>query len=52
MVLRKPTIDNSVRHIPKIEGTKERDIKPNTKKIFNKRKKMFQKTFKKRLTTS
>ena len=32
MVLRKITIDNSVRYIPKSEQTKERDIKPNTKK--------------------
>ena len=33
MTLRKITIDNSVRHIPKSEQTKERDIKPKTKKI-------------------
>ena len=30
MVLRKITVDNSVRYIPKSEQTKERDIKPNT----------------------
>ena len=28
MVLRKITIDNSVRYVPKIEKTKEREIKP------------------------
>ena len=28
MTLRKITIDNSVRYIPKIEQTKEREIKP------------------------
>ena len=32
MVLRKITIDNSVRYIPKSEQTKEKDIKPKTKK--------------------
>ena len=32
MVLRKITIDNSVRYNPKSEKTKERDIKPITKK--------------------
>ena len=31
MTLRKITIDNSVRCIPKSEQTKERDIKPKTK---------------------
>ena len=30
MTLRKITIDNSVRHIPKSEQTKEREIKPKT----------------------
>ena len=30
MVLRKVTIDNSVRYIPKSEQTKEREIKPET----------------------
>ena len=30
MVLRKITIDNSVRYVPKIEKTKEREIKPKT----------------------
>ena len=30
MVLRKKTVDNSVRYIPKNEQTKERDIKQNT----------------------
>ena len=30
MTLRKITIDNSVRHIPIIEKTKEREIKPKT----------------------
>ena len=30
MTLRKITVDNSVRYIPKIEQTKERDIKPKT----------------------
>ena len=32
MTLRKITIDNSVRYIPKSEQTKERDIKPKTTK--------------------
>ena len=32
MILRKNTIDNSVRYIPKSEQTKERKIIPNTKK--------------------
>ena len=31
MVLRKITIDNSVRYIPVIEKTKEKDIKPKIK---------------------
>ena len=35
MVLRKNTIDNSVRYIPKSEQTKERKIKPNTKKLVH-----------------
>ena len=30
MALRKITIDNSVRYIPKNEKTKEKDIKPKT----------------------
>ena len=30
MVLRKISIDNSVRYIPRNEQTKGRDIKPNT----------------------
>ena len=30
MTLRKKTIDNSVRYIPKSEQTKEKDIKPKT----------------------
>ena len=30
MVLRKITIDNSVRYVPKIEKTNEREIKPKT----------------------
>ena len=30
MTLRKITIDNSVRYIPKSEQTKEKDIKPKT----------------------
>ena len=33
MVLRKTTIDSSVRYIPVSEKTKERDIKPKTKTI-------------------
>ena len=33
MTLRKITIDNSVRYIPKSEQTKERDIKRKTKTI-------------------
>ena len=32
MVLRKITIDNSVRYIPKTEKTKEKEIKPKTVK--------------------
>ena len=32
MVLRKITIDNSVRYIPKSEQTKEKEIKPKTTK--------------------
>ena len=32
MTLRKITIDNSVRYIPKSEQTKEKDIKPKTTK--------------------
>ena len=30
MVLRKITIDNSVRYVPKNEQTKEKEIKPQT----------------------
>ena len=30
MTLRKITVDNSVRYIPKSEQTKEKDIKPKT----------------------
>ena len=30
MVLRKITIDNSVRYVPKYEKTKEREIQPKT----------------------
>ena len=30
MVLRRITVDNSVRYIPKSEQSKEKDIKPNT----------------------
>ena len=33
MTLRKITIDNSVRYIPKSEQIKERDIKPKTRII-------------------
>ena len=33
MTLRKITIDNSVRYIPKSEQTKESDIKPKTRTI-------------------
>ena len=32
MVLRKITVDNSVRYIPKTEQTKEKNIKPKTVK--------------------
>ena len=32
MVLRKITVDNSVRYIPKSEQTKEKEIKPKTTK--------------------
>ena len=32
MVLRKITIDNSVRYVPKTEQTKEKNTKPNTTK--------------------
>ena len=32
MTLRKITIDNSVRYIPKIEQTKEKEIKPKVTK--------------------
>ena len=34
MVLRKKTVDNSVRDIPMTEKTKQTDIKPKTKKWF------------------
>ena len=53
MVLRRITVDNSVRHIPKTEQSKEKDIKPNTiKKNSNPRKqnKIFHKTIKSFLT--
>ena len=33
MTLRKITIDNSVKYIPKREQTKEKEIKPKTKTI-------------------
>ena len=33
MTLRKITIDNSVRYIPKSEQTKEKDFKPKTRKL-------------------
>ena len=33
MTLRKITIDNSVRYIPKSEQTKEKDFKPKTRTI-------------------
>ena len=33
MVLRKKTVDNNVRFIPKSEQTKERDSKPKTVKV-------------------
>ena len=33
MTLRKVTIDNSVRYIPKSEQTKENDVKPKTRTI-------------------
>ena len=32
MVLRKITVDNSVRYIPKTEKTNEKEIKPKTRK--------------------
>ena len=32
MTLRKITIDNSVKYVPKIEQSKEKDIKPKTTK--------------------
>ena len=34
MTLRKITIDNSVRYIPKSEQTKEREIKPKKNKSW------------------
>ena len=49
MVLRKITIDNSVRYIPVIEKTKERDNKPKTTKagsLPRKHKKKFHKIVK------
>ena len=33
MTLRKITIDNSVKYVPKSEQTKEKEIKPKTKTI-------------------
>ena len=45
MVLRKKTIDNSVRYNPKTEKTKERDIKPKTKKAGSLPRKQNKKNF-------
>ena len=50
MVLRKITIDNSVRCVPKSEQTKERDNKPKTTKagsLHRKQNKKIHKTIKK-----
>ena len=50
MVLRKKTIDNSVRYVPKNEKTKEREIKPKTIKagsLPRKQSKKFSKNSKK-----
>ena len=55
MTLRKITIDNSVRYVPKIEKTKEKEIRPKTTKAgslprkqnkkFSKNNKKFAKDF-------
>ena len=55
MTLRKKTIDNSVRYVPKTEQTKEKDSKPKTtkagslppkqNKLFSKNNKKFVKDF-------
>ena len=53
MVLRKITIDNSVRYVPKNEKTKEREIKPKTIKtgsLPRKQNKKCSKNYKKFLT--
>ena len=52
MVLRKITIDNSVRYIPKTEKPKERDSKPKTTKagsLPRKQDKKFSKNNKKKI---
>ena len=49
MVLRKITIDNSVRYVPKTEQTKEKNTKPKTTKagsLPRKKTKTFHKTIK------
>ena len=49
MTLRKITIDNSVRYIPKSEQTKEKQIEPKPKKLVHfpvNRAKIFSKTIK------
>ena len=49
MILRKITIENSVRYIPITEKTKEKEIKPKTRKassLLRKQKKIFHKTTK------
>ena len=47
MVLRKITVDNSVRYVPKSEQTKERDSKPKTTKAGSlKQNKCFRKIIK------
>ena len=49
MVLRKKTIDNRLRFIPKSEQTRKKIIEPNTKKILQipeNKIKMFHKTIK------
>ena len=53
MVLRKITVDNSVRCIPKNEKTKETDIKPKKKlvRFLVGKTKIFHKTIKNSLTT-
>ena len=47
MTLRKITVDNSVRYIPKIEQTKERDSKPKTTKAGSLPRKKTKKTIRK-----